>query len=427
MIEQVNERVELAKSAFLKTMKLPLERRNAMLECFAELVEEQSDFLLTANAKDLEEQEGKISPQLYQRLKLSSEKIETLVSGIRSLAKMPDPIGQKKFKRQLSDGLVLEQKTVPLGVLAIIFESRPDVIPQILSLVLKSGNVALLKGGKEALHSNRAFIELAFMMTNEFDDLPKGWAQLLESRQDVADLLNQHGNIDLIIPRGGNQLVQYVMNNTKIPVLGHADGICHAYVSESAVVEKALPLIHDSKAQYPSACNALETLLIHKSKAKSLLAAMKDAPKFKKFQYFGDVAAMAGLGFEVKPVDSWSVEYGDLSMSIKVVDHLHQAIDHINTYGSHHTDAIITEDKSEAEEFLASVDSASVFVNASTRFADGFRYGKGAEVGISTSKIHARGPVGMEGLTTTTYHLRGAGHTVQDFSDGKRQYQFKDL
>lgn len=408
--------LQQSREAALALATLTTQQKNQALETFAQLIETNQAALLAANQQDLAEQAGQISPALYQRLKLDAGKIKQLVQGLRDVATLPDPVGKVLSKTLLDDGLILEKITVPIGVIGIIFESRPDVIPQILSLALKSGNAVLLKGGKEAAHSNQAFINLVAELNRQCPWLPRAWAQLLPNRDAVHAMLAYPQYIDLVIPRGSNQLVQSIMAATKIPVLGHADGVCHLYVHPSIDIEKAIPLVIDAKAQYPAACNALETLLVDEAVA----------PQF--FPVFWEAAAQANLVLkgcektrqfmpQVQPAteEDWRTEYGDLTLAIRVVSDIKAAIQHINTYGSHHTDGILAQDPQMIEDFLNQVDSASVFANASTRFADGFRFGLGAEVGISTAKTHARGPVGLEGLTIYKYKLRGAGQVVANY------------
>jgi glutamate-5-semialdehyde dehydrogenase len=352
-----------------------------------------------------------------------------LVQGIRDLIRLDDPAGKILSATLLDDGLILEKQTVPLGVIGIIFESRPDVIPQILSLILKSGNTVVLKGGREALHSNRAFMSLVDELNARCDFLPSGWASLLESREAVHAMLNYPQYVDLIIPRGSNELVQSIIAATRIPVLGHADGVCHLYVHADTDPNQAARIAVDAKAQYPAACNALETLLVDRGIAETFL------PAFRK------VAAAAGIelrGCErtrrilrsIEPATEadWRTEYGNLTLSVKMVDSPEQAIAHINQYGSHHTDAILSRKPDVIEHFLNAVDSACVFANASTRFADGFRFGLGAEIGISTARTHARGPVGLEGLVTYKYKLRGSGQIVSDYvGENARPFKHEPL
>jgi glutamate-5-semialdehyde dehydrogenase len=393
-------------------------RKNAALDTFARLLEAQTDALLAANRQDLGQAErDDLSPALYQRLKLDGGKLAQLAQGIRDVINLPDPVGQVLSATRLDDGLVLEKRTVPLGVIGIIFESRPDVLPQILSLILKSGNAVVFKGGREARHSIAAFMDVVARLNRECPDLPPHWATMLDTREAIRAILNYPQYVDLIIPRGSNQLVQSVMEATRIPVLGHADGVCHLYVHASADPERAVRIAIDAKAQYPAACNAVETLLVDEAVAPAFLAA------------FAPAAARAGIvlrgcektralipGTEPAMESDWSTEYGDLTLSVKVVPSPEAAIAHINRYGSHHTDAVLARDAAVIEAFLNAVDSACVFANASTRFADGFRFGLGAEIGISTAKTHARGPVGLEGLVIYKYKLRGNGQIVADYA-----------
>ncbi len=409
--------LQQAKQAFFATAVLTTHQKDRALETFAEIIEGQIDFLLAENRLDLDRAEqDQIAPSLYQRLKLDRGKIQQLVQGIRDLVRLPDPAGRVLSSTLLDDGLVLEKQTVPLGVIGIIFESRPDVIPQILSLILKSGNAVVLKGGREAQRSNAAFMTLVDELNRRCDFLPSGWAALLDSREAVQAMLHYPQYVDLIIPRGSNELVQGIMAATRIPVLGHADGVCHMYVHAEADLPRAVRVAVDAKAQYPAACNALETLLVDSVVAEGFLPAF--------------ASAAAGVGIllrgcertrqilphvEAADETDWRTEYGNLTLAVKVVDSVEEAIAHINRYGSHHTDSILSQNPHVVENFLNAVDSACVFANASTRFADGFRFGLGAEIGISTARTHARGPVGLEGLVTYKYKLRGQGHVVADY------------
>jgi len=317
---------------------------------------------------------------------------------------------------------------VPLGVVAIIFESRPDVMPQIMSLILKSGNAVVFKGGKEAAQTNAAFMALTLNLQHECPFLPDGWATLLTTREDVQALLAYPQYVDLVIPRGSNALVQHIMANTSIPVLGHAEGICHFYVDETADLEQALAIIEDSKCQYPSACNTLETLLVNEAIAPLLLPQLAGLAQRRGITLKADAHSLPHLP-QAQPAteEDWRTEYGDLTLAVKVVASLLEAMAHINTYGSHHTDALLSQDETAQQTFLQGVDSASVFVNASTRFADGFRYGLGAEIGISTARTHARGPVGLEGLVSTKWLLRGHGHVASDYAKGNKQFKHTQL
>ena len=335
-----------------------------------------------------------------------------MIAGVREIAKLPDPINQNLFVKELDEDLVLSKVSCPIGVLGIIFEARPDVISQISSLAIKSSNAVILKGGKETTNTNKKILEIINTALDKVEGFPKNAVQQVFSRDDVGEMLKCDKYINLIIPRGGNSLVKFVKENTKIPVLGHADGICHIFVDESADIYEAEKIIIDAKTQYPSACNSVETLLIHEKFAKKdeLLAALQ----------------LAEIKLISNP-ESWAHEYGDKILAFKTVKNLDEAINHINTYGSGHTDCIITKNIENAENFMNKVDSAGVYFNVSTRFADGFRYGFGAEVGISTSKIHARGPVGLEGLTIYKYKLTGKGQIVADYVEGRKHFNYKEL
>jgi glutamate-5-semialdehyde dehydrogenase len=409
--------LQQAKNAFYTMATLTTEQKNLALETFAAIIESHTDFLLSENQKDLvlagQEQ---IAASLHQRLKLDSGKIKQLVQGIRDLVKLPDPAGQVLACTRLDDGLVLEKQTVPLGVIGIIFESRPDVIPQILSLILKSGNAVVLKGGREAVQSNTAFMNLVGQLNQQCPWLPANWATLLDSREAVQAMLNYPQYVDLIIPRGSNQLVQSIMAATSIPVLGHADGVCHLYIHADADLDASVKLVIDAKGQYPAACNALETLLVNAAVAEAFLPELAESASQAGFALKGCARTRTILkDIEAVGDANWHTEYGDLTLAIKIVNSPESAIEHINRHGSHHTDSIVAKDATVIERFLNAVDSACVFANASTRFADGFRFGLGAEIGISTAKTHARGPVGLEGLIIYKYKLRGAGQIVADY------------
>jgi glutamate-5-semialdehyde dehydrogenase len=422
------------KQAAQKLMRLSTQAKNKILQAFAQLLRENEAALLSANAKDLAEQSGNITDVLYQRLKLDPAKLSQLAIGIEDVARLEDPVGKVLDKTLLDDGLILEKISVPLGVLAIIFESRPDVLPQIVSLALKSGNAVILKGGREALHSNRAMMTVLETLSRQIPELPDGWVRLLESREAVHELLAFPQYIDLVIPRGSNALVQSIMKSTQIPVLGHADGICHLFVHASYLaqpqgLQSALEIVLDAKTQYPSACNALETLLVDQNVAKTFLPVLDKAAKEVNLTLKGcpasqEICAHWPLATEA----DWQTEYGDLTLSVRVVSSETEAIEHINHYGSHHTDCILAWDDAVIREFQTSVDSAGVFVNCSTRFADGFRFGFGAEVGISTAKTHARGPVGLDGLVIYQYRLTGSGQCVKDYvGENAKAFQHKRL
>lgn len=384
--------------------------------------------ILEANTADLTRAvDTKLDKHLLNRLKLTEAKLSTLAKGTADLADMPDPVGCVIQKREITKGLVLQQETSPLGAILIIFESRPDALPQIVSLALRSGNALILKGGKEAVTSNQALIEVINSSLIPAG-LPADAFQLVTTREEIASLLGLHKYINLVIPRGGNELVQKIQAESKIPVLGHADGICHVYVDKAADMAKAKEVVVDSKCDYPAACNAMETLLMHKAllsdgRGKELISALQSSG----VTVYGGPTASSALGLPPSPF-GLSHEYSTLECLAEFVDNTESAVEWIRQNGSSHTESIITEDKSEAETFLRRVDSACVFHNSSTRFADGFRFGLGAEVGISTGRIHARGPVGVQGLLTTRWLMRSeAAHTVGQVTAGKWQYTHKDL
>jgi glutamate-5-semialdehyde dehydrogenase len=422
----VEQALAKGKQAFMQMATLTTDQKNDALEVLAKLIEQNSDAVLVANQKDLAENKDSLDSALYQRLKLDEGKMKQLVQGIRQLIKLEDPAGKILAVTELDDDLILTKKSVPLGLIGIIFESRPDVMPQILSLILKSGNAVAFKGGREAKNTNGAFMELVInAMTKQLDYLPEGWATLFETREDVQAMLNYSQYVDLIIPRGSNELVQSIMSKTSIPVLGHADGVCHQYVHPSADLEKSLEVVIDSKIQYVSACNALETLLVDRSIADKFLPMFTQRAKTKGITVH---ACEQSIGFfdDATPATEtdWRTEYGSLTVAVKIVDGLEAAIAHINKYASHHTDGILAEDSFAQQVFLAAVDSASVFVNASSRFADGFRYGFGAEIGISTARTHARGPVGLDGLVSYKFTLEGKHNVVRDYVGVNPERQF---
>ncbi len=401
------------KAASWRLAQLTTAQKNQSLAALAEALETHASDLVQANQRDLQEQAGKISAPLYQRLKLDAAKLATLRQGCRDLMALPDPVGRVLLRNSLAPDLVLERVTVPLGVLAVIFESRPDVVPQILGLALKSSNAIILKGGHEALHTHHAFRSLLRTLAQTCPFLPADWALLIDTREEVHEILQMEEAIDLVIPRGSNEMVRKIQNSTRIAVLGHADGICHLYVDGKCDLEMAVRLAINAKVQYPSACNALETLLVAAPVAGEFLPRFAAEAAAYPVELRGCATTRAILPECVPATEQdWHTEYGDLRLSIRVVEGIDEAIDHINYYGSHHTDTIVTADSNRAAHFLQAVDSACVFHNASTRFADGFRFGLGSEVGISTSKLHARGPVGLEGLVTYKYKLYGQGQTV---------------
>lgn len=416
--------IELAKRA--KAASTPLsdtsvELRNHALLAMAEALRAHSAEIGEANGRDLEASRD-LGDALQKRLVFDEKKLRGVVDGLEALASLPDPLGRVLTRTELAEGLHLRRVTCPIGVIGIIFEARPDALVQISSLCLKSGNAVLLKGGKEALHTNRILAEVIRNAT-EAVGLPGDWIQLLETREEVNGMLRLNEYIDLIVPRGSNSFVKYIMENTTIPVLGHSAGLCHLFLDASANLEKAVAIAVDAKTQAPATCNTVETLLVHKDAASRLLPAVCDALQNAGVELRGDEMSRSLVTW-MKPAteEDWSTEYLALILSVKVVDDLAAAIAHINRFGSHHTDAIVTEDAAAAELFQRRVDSADVFWNASTRFADGYRFGLGAEVGISTSKIHARGPVGLEGLTIYKWLLSGQGDTVAPFADGRRAF-----
>ena len=401
-----------AKQASKKLATLSTDIKNKALLAIAEALDANKSKIFEANKLDLQEAEGKISKSVFNRLKLDENKMRDMIQGVVDVYELEDPIGKILLQRSLDTGLILTKKSCPIGVLGIIFEARPDVISQISALAIKSSNAVILKGVKESINTNKSIMQIIQDALCTVEDFPKNVLTQVFTRDDVKDMLEQDKYIDLIIPRGGNSLVQFVKENTKIPVLGHADGICHIFVDESADLEKAMRIVIDAKTQYPSACNTVETLLIHNKfyGSEQLLEALKQAD----------------IQLEFNP-ESWHIEYSDKILSVKYVNSLDEAIEHINEYSSGHTESIITEDRENAQIFLAAIDSAGVYHNASTRFADGFRYGFGAEVGISTNKTHARGPVGLEGLTIYKYTLQGNGDIVADYVEGKKKFNHKDL
>ena len=402
-------------------------QRAQALEAMADALEARSDLIVAANRDDLERSAAEgLAPALMARLKLDEPKLAAAIDGVRKVGSLRDPLGQRQLHRELDAGLVLERVSVPLGVVGVIFEARPDAVMQIASLAIRSGNGALLKGGSEARCTNEAVME-ALKAGLAASPVSPDALTLLTTRQESLALLRLDGLVDLIIPRGSNELVRFIQDNTRIPVLGHADGICHLFVDAAADVAKAVRVALDSKTQYPAACNAIETLLLHRSIAADFLTAALPVFADAGVRLRGDTASVAlGVG-ESAGDDDWSTEYLDLILAVKVVDDLKEATDHIRRYGSRHTEVIVTEDQATAARFLASVDSAGVYHNCSSRFADGFRYGFGAEVGISTQTLPPRGPVGLEGLVTYRYLLRGDGHIAAEFASGQRAFTHRDL
>lgn len=402
------------------------ETRNNALSTIIDALDKNKHAIFEANSLDLESAENSSLPApIINRLKFDACKLNDCTKGIKNMIALDDPLFKELLKRELDENLILTKTTCPIGVIGVIFESRPDALIQIASLCVKSGNCVVLKGGSEAKNTNRILFDIIYKAAVS-SGLPEGFAVLIEDRAGIDKLLVCHDYVDLLIPRGSNEFVQYIMNNSKIPVMGHADGICHIYVDGAASIEKAVPIIIDSKTQYVSACNTAETLLVHRDIAGILLPALHDASG-SKIKYRCDTKSMSLIPCEAATEEDFKTEYLDYILSVKIVDSIDEAIEHINRYGSHHTDCIITEDKDSAIKFMSLVDSAGVYQNCSTRFADGFRYGFGAEVGISTSKLHARGPVGLDGLVTYKYSLVGDGHIVSDYANGTSSFNFKDL
>lgn len=418
MEKSIRIMAQAAREAALKLAASSLQQRNAVLEAVAIKLENHRQRILQANAQDVEKatSEG-LSAPLLSRLKLTDDKCQRMAEGLRSLAQLPDPLGHVQYAKELSPGLNLYRVACPIGVIGVIFESRPDALVQISSLCLKSGNAVLLKGGREAAMTNEVLAELIAEATVECG-LPADWCGLLHSREDVQEMLKLHDLIDLIIPRGSNAFVRYIMQNSDIPVLGHADGLCHVYVDEHYDPELALKVCVDSKTQNLSVCNAAETLLVHRAAAGAFLPAAAAALQKRGVELRGDETVCRLTGCAPAMEEDWKTEYLDAILSIKVVDSLQEAIDHINRFGSHHTDSILSTSEANIAAFMTLVDSADVFANCSTRFADGFLFGFGAEVGIATGKIHARGPMGMEGLCTYKYRLYGSGQTLQELNSG---------
>lgn len=416
-----------AREASIKLAAMDTVSKNKALEAIMEALELNIDKIKAANAIDIENSEKeKVAEPLIKRLRFDEAKVQDVNAGIKSLIHLEDPVGKIQLQTELDDDLVLTRIACPIGVIGVIFESRPDALVQISTLCLKSGNAVLLKGGSEAKETNRILFELIEKASIEAG-MPEGWIALMESREDVNSILAMDAYIDLLIPRGSNSFVQYIMKNTNIPVMGHADGICHTFVDESAKIDMAVNLVVDSKTQYVVVCNALETLLVHEKIADQFLTALKEALDQKNVEIRGCEKTRAIISCEVATEEDWQTEYLDYILSIRVVSDLEEAIMHINTYGSGHTDTIITEDTVNTKLFMTLVDSANVFHNASTRFSDGFKYGFGAEVGISTSKIHARGPVGLEGLLIYKYQLEGNGQIVSDYASRKKSFKHRRL
>lgn len=416
-----------AKEASIKMAALKTNIKNEALMRIAEALNDKKSEIVEANRKDMERSEREnLALPLFKRLKFDEAKIADSVEGIMSLIKLQDPVGRNMLSMELDEGLELYKVTCPIGVIGIIFESRPDALVQISTLCLKSGNSVLLKGGSEARETNRILVDIISEATDRAG-VPSGWIQLMETRDDVRDMLKMDEYIDLIIPRGSNEFVRYIMDNTKIPVMGHADGICHCYIDKDADIDMAVRVALDSKVQYVAVCNAMETLLVHESIAKDYLPCLKKELDKRNVILLGCPRTRKIIDVEPASEQDWRTEYLDYKLSVKIVSDIDEAISHINTYGSGHTDSIVTNDKAKALYFMDMVDSGNVFWNCSTRFSDGFRYGFGAEVGISTGKIHARGPVGLDGLVSYKYKLVGDGHIVADYASKAKTFKHKRL
>lgn len=452
----MQEATSIMKADSYKMAALSEDTRNNILAHVKDALIAHKDEIFAANAKDMAAADGNgIAASVKKRLKFDEHKLADVTNGIDELIKLPDPVGQIQLKRELDEGLVLQRVTCPIGVIGIIFEARPDALVQISSLCIKSGNCAVLKGGKETANTNKALFDVIYS-TAVANGAPEGCMLQASQHNEIDELLSCNKSVDLLIPRGSNAFVQYIMNNTKIPVMGHADGICHTYIDKDADIGKAIPIIIDAKTQYTAACNATETLLIHKDVADEMLPAIAKALMEHGVKLRGTAdaariinqaecninhheestkantadsnsAADSQTRCEIMGDNDFNTEYLDMILSVKIVDDVQDAISHINHFGSHHTDCIVTENADTAALFMQLVDSAGVYQNCSTRFADGFRYGFGAEVGISTSKIHARGPVGLEGLVTYKYKLYGHGQIVDDYATGKKHFHFRDL
>lgn len=383
------------------------ELRNEALKNIKAALFKNKEYIFEANKKDIASaDENGISEHIKARLKFDISKLEVCLDGIDQLISLNDPLNIVQMKRELDKDLVLTKYTVPIGVIGVIFEARPDALIQIACLCLKSGNASLLKGGSETKNTNRAIFDVIHKAGVECG-ISSSFATLLEDRESVESILAFDKYIDLIIPRGSNEFVQHIMSNSKIPVMGHADGICHTYIDKEADIDMAARIINDAKMQYPVACNALETLIVHED-------------------VYDDIVPKIDPQITIN-YDAYGVEYLNFNLSLIKVSSIDEAIEHINKYGSHHTDVIVTDNEDSATYFINRIDSAGVYHNCSSRFADGFRYGFGAEVGISTGKLHARGPVGLEGLVTYKYKLQGKGQIVGDYASGKSQFNYIDL
>jgi glutamate-5-semialdehyde dehydrogenase len=422
----IEEQAQLARQASYRLATLPTQIKDRALLAVAQALEDQRRQILAENLKDqAEARQSALKNALLKRLILTEGKLAQLAESVREVVRLPDPVGRRLLARELDVGLVLTKVSVPLGVIGVIFEARPDALVQIACLGMKSGNAVILKGGSEARHSNRVLFSVVREAAAAVESAFRDGLQLVESRAEVRQLLELDRLIDLLIPRGSGELVRSIQENTRIPVLGHSEGVCHLYVDGEADLAMAVELAYDAKCQYPAVCNAIETLLVHERVAREFLPLL--AARLAGVELRGDERTRAIIPALAASDEDWRAEYNDLILAVRVVGSLEEAIGHINRYGSHHTDAIVTRDQASARRFLAEVDSSSVMWNCSTRFADGYRYGLGAEVGIATGKIHARGPVGLEGLTSTKFLLEGRGQAVADYVEGRRRFSHRDL
>ena len=422
----VISKIREAKAESRRLAAQPTPVKDSALAAMAEALDASRAVILDANAKDVENARAEgLGKVMLKRLLVDDAKIDSMIAGIRSVIALKDPVGDTMSSMDLDDGLTLYQISCPIGLIGVIFESRPDVVPQIMSLCLKSGNGVVFKGGREATETNRALFTV--LRDSVADIVPAKSFVMIETREDVNAILGLNDCIDLLIPRGSNEFVRFIQQNTSIPVLGHAAGICHVYIDADADLEKAWNVALDSKVQYPAVCNAMETLLVNATVAERFLPKMCQMLKDNNVEVRCDPLSIGYMDGAVPASDEdWDTEYNDYVLSVRIVDSVEDAVEFINTHGSHHTDAIITENPQRIAYFINNVDSADVFVNASTRFADGYRFGKGAEVGISTNKIHSRGPVGMEGLMIYKYVLIGEGQVVKDYvGDSARPYKHK--
>lgn len=427
----LRKQVEQARQAQSALLSVSGDKRTELLKTLAEVLQRRQPDILAANQRDLDDAHNTgLSGVLLHRLKLSPEKLADVIAGVEHMAEMGDPVGRELRVTELDENLMLRQVTSPLGVLLIIFESRPDAVIQIGALTLRSANAVVMKGGREAQHSNRILQDCLREALSE-QGLPTEVVVSVEARAEVRSLLTMDELIDLVIPRGSNSLVRSIQQNTRIPVLGHADGICHIYLSASADPTKASRILYDAKVGYPAACNAVETILVHEAflpQLPAVLSPMVEAGvEFRSDERIVQILSQAGIESVPAQPSDYGCEFGDLVVSLKVVPDVQAAMYHIRVHGSGHTESIVGEDEQETQSFLNGVDSAAVFHNVSTRFADGHRFGLGAEVGISTARIHARGPVGVDGLLTTRWILRGDGQVASDYGPGKQAYTHKVL